>query len=846
MKTKQLTKDLYWVGTLDPDLRVFDIIMYTEFGTTYNSYLLKGSEKTVLFETSKVKYFNEYLDKVGQLVAIDHIDYIILDHTEPDHSGSIEKLLAINPKIKLVGSAAAIGFMKEIANRDFNSLVVKDGDTLSLGNKTLKFISAPNLHWPDTIYTYIVEEKALVTCDSFGAHYCLDEVTNDQITNQEEYFKALRYYFDMIISPFKSFALESIRKIEDLDIEMICTGHGPVLTKSPRDIINLYKTWSSEKSTNQKKTVVIPYVSAYGYTKMIADKITEGIRAAGDMDVRHYDMVSEDMSKVIQELYWADGILFGTPTIVGDALKPIWDLATSIQAKTHGGKIASVFGSYGWSGEGVPYMMQRLKQLNMKVFGEGLRIKFLPSEAQLQEAYEYGYNFGICVLAGKIVEPEKPADANRVWKCVVCGELVAGAEPPATCPVCGVGPEQFVPMQTSPVTFHSTDQENFLIIGNGIAGTTAAEEIRKRNVAAHIEIISEEPLIGYNRPMLTKGLLAEIDTLNFFIKPYSWFQENAIKLTLSTRVVEIKPEQKLVVLSDGGVRKYDKLILATGAKNFVPPMKGADKSNVFTIRNIADINQIQAMLPVVNKTVIIGGGILGLEAAWELKKAGKEVTVVEVAPKLMVRQLDDRASDLLREAVEHVGIKVHVGMSLEDIVGEQKATGVRLKDGTLIQTDLIVFSIGVRPNTELAEAHKFAVDKAFPVDERMETAIKDIYACGDCAQFQGCNYAIWPEAQEMGRVAGANAVGDQLVYQNITPANSFGGMNTSLFAIGDNGKTPDKKYKTVELYDQAKATYEKMYFSNNRFCGGILIGDVSKTTRFIEAYEKQDPMNKLF
>ncbi|MBK5247645.1 MAG: MBL fold metallo-hydrolase, partial [Peptostreptococcaceae bacterium] len=150
MRIKELTKDLFWVGNLDPELKVFDIIMKTEFGTSYNSYLLKGSEKTVLFETSKFKCFKEYITKVEQLTPIEEVDYIIVSHTEPDHTGSIEKILELNPKIKIVGSTTAINFLKEICNKDFVGIPVKDGDTLLLGDKTLRFISAPNLHWPDT------------------------------------------------------------------------------------------------------------------------------------------------------------------------------------------------------------------------------------------------------------------------------------------------------------------------------------------------------------------------------------------------------------------------------------------------------------------------------------------------------------------------------------------------------------------------------------------------------------------------------------------------------------------------------------------------------------------------
>ncbi|MDD2216760.1 MAG: FAD-dependent oxidoreductase, partial [Eubacteriales bacterium] len=663
MNTLELKKNFYWVGNLDPELRIFDIIMETEFGTTYNSYLLQGSQKTALFETTKIKYFDNYVEKIQSITPIEKIDYLIVSHTEPDHTGAIEQLLDINPGIKIVGSSGAISFLKEICNRDFTSVVVTEGDQISLGDKTLKFYCVPNLHWPDTIFTYIEEDKILVTCDCFGAHYSFEGITNDKIVNRDDYLKALRYYFDMIIGPFKPFALKAIEKIESLDINLIATGHGPVLAENPREIVELYKKWATEVNPNPKKTVVIPYVSAYGYTTMLANKIREGIQAAGNIDVRLFDMVDFDVDLVLKELYWADGILLGTPTIVGEALKPIWDITTSLFAKTHGEKLASAFGSYGWSGEGVPNIIQRLKQLKMKVFGEGLRVKFKPNSGQLQEAYEFGYNFGKSVLAGKIVDPAKPINENFSWKCVICGEIIKGTNPPDVCPVCGVGKEHFIKILESDTGFKSTKDEKYLIIGNGAAGTIACEEIRKRNKIASIELISSEDVNGYNRPMLTKGILTEIDLLNFYIKPAGWYEENNIKLSLGITVTGIDPGEKIVNLSNGETRSYDKLILATGARPFIPTMEGVDLEGVFSIRSLDDINQIQDYLKKVEKIVVIGGGVLGLEAAWEMRKTGKDVTVVQRSSILMDRQLDAKGSLLLKEAVIKAGVNLSTGIA---------------------------------------------------------------------------------------------------------------------------------------------------------------------------------------
>jgi len=407
METLKLREDLFWTGILDPDLRIFDIIMETEFGTTYNSYLLKGSEKTAIFETAKFKYFDTYLQKLQQLTDIHDIDYVIMNHTEPDHAGSIEKILQINPNIEIVGTSTAINFLKNIVNGSFRSKVVKENDTLSLGNKTLQFMQLPNLHWPDTMYTYVVEDKMLFTCDSFGAHYCFDGILLSKVTDHDNYMKAARYYFENIIGPFKKFMLRALERIKDLEIDMICTGHGPVIDTDIEELKENYREWCTVVNPNSGLTVVIPYVSAYGYTEVLAKEIARGISDAGPVEVRLFDMVTDDKEKVLLEMGYADGILFGTPTIVGDALKPIWDLTTSIFAVTHGGKLASAFGSYGWSGEAVPNILERLKQLKLKVV-DGLKIKFKPGEDDRAMAYEYGYDFG-CILQKKD-NPRKVVD----------------------------------------------------------------------------------------------------------------------------------------------------------------------------------------------------------------------------------------------------------------------------------------------------------------------------------------------------------------------------------------------------------------------------------------------------
>lgn len=840
MKTLELRNGFYWAGIADHDLRVFDIIMYTEFGTTYNSYVMKAGDKTVLFETAKEKFFDTYIEKLGELVDVTKIDYLVVSHTEPDHAGSVERLLEYSPQMKIIATGCAVNFLKEIVNGDFCSITVKDNQRMQIGDKTLRFLIVPNLHWPDTMYTYIEEEQILVTCDSFGSHYAFDDVLVSRVTDREGYMRATKYYFDCIIGPFKPYMLKALDRIKDLDISMICTGHGPVLDEKIDFIMNTYREWCTVINPNKKKTVVIPYVSAYGYTRTLAEKIADGIRDSGEVDVRLYDMVEAVHEKVLEELGFADGILFGTPTIVGEALKPIWDLTTSMFAGTHGHKLASAFGSYGWSGEGVPHIMERLEQLKMKTLPP-LKVKFKPSEAQAEEAYEYGYNFG-CVLQEK-ENPKKKTGTRKLVKCLVCGEIFdASLE---VCPVCGVGRENFVPWEEEENTFHRDSGQFYLILGNGAAGISAARAVRERDRTGSIVMVSNEPYPAYNRPMLTKSMVADLTPEQIAIEDEAWYEENKIYQVLGKNVVSIDPKEKEVRLDDGTALRYGRLIYALGSECFIPPIPGSKKPEVIAIRRLSDTEKIARLLPGVKEAVVIGGGVLGLEAAWELKKAKCQVSVLELAPQLMGRQLDESAGDMLKEISESHGIHIYTGVQIAEIEGEESVTGVRLNDSTVFPAQMVIVSAGVRANTALAKETGIQTERAVIVDSQMHTNVEDIFACGDCAQYEGVNYAIWPQAVEEGRVAGANAAGEEIFYTPASAALTFHGMNTALYAVGDNGKNPDLIYKTIELKDNSKKQYQKYYFFNNRLCGAILIGDLTKMAKVTEAVEKKQTFELL-
>ena len=308
------------------------------------------------------------------------------------------------------------------------------------------------------------------------------------------------------------------------------------------------------------------------------------------------------------------------------------------------------------------------------------------------------------------------------------------------------------------------------------------------------------------------------------VEPQSWFDEQNITFVQGMKVKSINPAEKSVVCGDDVILVYDKLIYALGARSFIPPTPGADQEHVVAVRTLEDVAKIRSLRPSVKHAAVIGGGVLGLEAAWSLSKAGLKVTVLEFAPKIMQRQLSGEASDFLTGLIEETGIAVLTGAETAEI----RRDSLLLKDGREIPAELVIMSTGVRGNVEIAKEAGITVNRSIVVNERMETNIPGIYAAGDCAEFGGINYALWSQSVGQGKTAGANAAGDDLSYETVDGALSFNGMNTSLFSVGDNGKDPVKPYRTVEIRDARKRQYEKYTFLNNRLTGVILIGDTSR------------------
>ncbi|MFH0865624.1 MAG: FprA family A-type flavoprotein, partial [Bacteroidota bacterium] len=242
IKTVNITPDVKWIGVLDPDLRTFDIVMETKAGTSYNSYFINAQKKTIV-ETTKEKFRDVYLAKLKSCVNPEEIEYIICNHTEPDHSGNVGNLLKIAPNAKVVGSGNTIRYLTDLLGYEFPNIIVKDGQELDLGNKKIRFIGAPNLHWPDSTYAYLAEDKLLFTCDSFGAHHCSDAIFDDLAG---DFDKAFTYYFHIILKPFSRFMLKAIEKIRPLEITAICTGHGPILRKNWKKYVDLSEAYAKQ------------------------------------------------------------------------------------------------------------------------------------------------------------------------------------------------------------------------------------------------------------------------------------------------------------------------------------------------------------------------------------------------------------------------------------------------------------------------------------------------------------------------------------------------------------------------------------------------------------------------
>jgi len=379
--------------------------------------------------------------------------------------------------------------------------------------------------------------------------------------------------------------------------------------------------------------------------------------------------------------------------------------------------------------------------------------------------------------------------------------------------------------------------KNYLIVGNGVAGTTAAENIRKQDKEGKITIVTDEDFPFYWRLRLNEYLAGDLTEEALSAKKAQWYGDQRIDLKLKTLIAGADPNEKVVFTEDKQRLSYDSLLIATGSHSFIPPIKGSEKEGVFALRNIQDARDISVWAKDIEDVVLIGGGLLGLEAGSALLKLGKKVTVVEFFPRLLPRQLDVDGAQRLQKIMEKMGFSFRLGARTQEISGNDQVTAVLLEGGESIPSKMVIISAGVRPNLELAEPLGLENDKGIKVDEYLRTNQTDIYAAGDVAEFRGMPYGIWPAAMEQGQIAGTNMAGGNLVYKGTTMANSLKVVGVDLASAGNIDAENEKESRVVT----DDKVYKKIVIEKNQIVGCIMLGDTKAFNKITKAMsEKKD------
>jgi nitrite reductase (NADH) large subunit len=373
--------------------------------------------------------------------------------------------------------------------------------------------------------------------------------------------------------------------------------------------------------------------------------------------------------------------------------------------------------------------------------------------------------------------------------------------------------------------------KKYLILGNGVAGTTAAENIRQNDGTGEITIVTDEDIPFYYRirlPDYLGGMVAESELV---AKKEAWYDEKKISLQLSSRVSAADSGRKHVITADGLTYAYDSLLLANGSHPFVPPIKGSNIKGVFALHTIRDVRQISQAAEKIRNVVLIGGGLLGLETANALHKLEKNVTVVEFFPRLLPRQLDNEGAARLQHFFESKGFSFRLGTTTKEITGDDSVEQVILEHGEILPAQMVIISAGVRPNLELAKMLGLKTDKGVIVDQFMRTSQPDIYAAGDVIEFEDRTYGIWPAAMEQGKIAGINISGGKTPYKKTTLSNILKVAGIDLASAGEIDEENRFESKIVASDD----TYKKVVFNNGMVIGCIMLGDRKHFNRISKA-----------
>jgi len=397
MPAVEIYPNVYWVGVVDQKIKTFHGHTYeTTRGTTYNAYLIMD-EKITLIDTVYGPFAHEMISRIKTIVDPSKIDYIIANHVETDHSGALPEILKFCPKAKVYGSAKCKeGLAKHyFGNWDFQ--IVKTGDKISLGKKTITFIEAPMVHWPDSMFSYLVEDALLLPNDAFGQHYATSKRFDDEV-NQDELMEEAEKYYANILWPLSSIIARKLQEVAkmNLPIKMIAPSHGVIWRTNPNKIIEAYAHWSQNQT--QPKAVIV-YETMWGVTEKMAHAIAKGIREAG-ATVELFDITQSLRSNVVTAMFGAKGYLFGSSTHDNDMLPTIAGFLHFVKGLKPKNRIAGVFGSYGWSGGAVKSIAEILKQAGITVTDDSVSVKYVPSEAELAQCYEFGKKFAEKISKG--------------------------------------------------------------------------------------------------------------------------------------------------------------------------------------------------------------------------------------------------------------------------------------------------------------------------------------------------------------------------------------------------------------------------------------------------------------
>lgn len=363
---------------------------------------------------------------------------------------------------------------------------------------------------------------------------------------------------------------------------------------------------------------------------------------------------------------------------------------------------------------------------------------------------------------------------------------------------------------------------NYVIVGNGIAGLSAVKEIRKQDKESSILMLSKEDHPTYYRIRLSHYISKDFQAEELYLHDRKWYQDNDINLITASEVTDVSFEEKLIKVNNSDEYSYDKILFANGSHPFIPPVKGWEKEGVFALRTIDDLNDIQECLKSTDTIIVVGGGLLGLEAAWEAKKTGKDVEVIEFFPYLLPRQLDPEISESFTKILERKGLKFRLGVSAEEIKGNERIESLDLNDGSNLQGGCLLFSAGIRSNIGIFKNKDIKVNRGVVVDNKMRTSVDGVYAAGDVAEYEGLTLGIWPAAQDQGKIAGKNMLGDETEYEQNIPQNILKIADISVFSVGE-----IKEFSDSLLSRDGDNIY-KFYLKGNKIVGGVLIGDTSK------------------